>query len=90
MPQNYTRTLPNAPRLQTALGFVPRRQPTSGSGATVDEASGEVSVDTLPTVTTFGTGAPVADGVLDGDLYFDDTLAVYVGYVWRGAAWNQF
>lgn len=39
---------------------------------------------------TFGTGAPAGSGVTDGDLYFDDTLATYAGYVWRSAAWHAF
>jgi len=39
---------------------------------------------------TFGTGAPASPGVTEGDLYFDTTLATYVGFVWHSAAWNQF
>ncbi len=43
---------------------------------------------------TFGVGAPPAipPGPVpaDGDLYFDTTLAVYVGYVGNGGVWNQF
>lgn len=38
---------------------------------------------------TFGTGAPAAPGVTEGDMYYDTTLATYVAYVWHSAAWNQ-
>lgn len=38
---------------------------------------------------TFGTGVPGGTPA-DGDLYFDDTLATYVGYVGRGGTWHQF
>lgn len=37
---------------------------------------------------TFGTGAPSGTPAT-GALYFDTTLATYVGYVGRGGAWNQ-
>ncbi len=39
---------------------------------------------------TFGVGAPGTAGVIEGDLYFDTTLVIYVGYVWHLGAWNQF
>lgn len=38
---------------------------------------------------TFGVGAPGGTPA-EGDLYFDTTLAVYVGYVGHSGAWNQF
>lgn len=38
---------------------------------------------------TFGTGAPAGTPAA-GDLYFDTTLAIYVGYVGNGGVWNQF
>lgn len=42
----------------------------------------------VPSV-TFGVGAPGGTPA-DGALYFDTTVAVYVGYVGNGGAWNQF
>lgn len=39
-------------------------------------------------IPTFGVGAPVAL-VSEGALYFDTTVAIYVGYVQHSGAWNQ-
>ncbi len=38
---------------------------------------------------TFGVGAPGGTPA-EGDLYFDTTIAVYVGYVGHSGVWNQF
>lgn len=42
----------------------------------------------VPSV-TFGTGAPAGTPAA-GALYFDTTIAVFVGYVGRSGVWNQF
>ncbi len=76
--------------MRQALGFVPRRQVTGGGNVSVNEASGEVTLDFIPTTVTFGTGSPATPGTTDGDTYYDDTLPIYAGYVWRSAAWHQF
>ncbi len=59
------------------------------NGRVTDAADVPIAFPT-PLAVTFGTGAPATPGVTDGDLYFDDTLPVYAGYVWRDPAWNQF
>lgn len=46
-------------------------------------------LDFVAIVATFGTGAPVAAGKTEGDLYYDTTVATYVGYVWHAVAWHQ-
>ncbi len=63
--------------------------PAAGMGIRVNVLGTALEPYTLP-ATTFAAGAPASPGVSEGDLYFDTTLAVYVGYVWHSAAWNQF
>jgi len=54
--------------------------------------TGAITAGQLPAdvpVVSFGTGAPSGSST-EGYLYFDMTLAVYVGYVYHSGAWNQF
>lgn len=91
MPQGFTANARSPAALQQGLGFVPRRQLTSGVGVTVDMDAGTIDVDLtalpVPSV-TFGAGAP-AGAAATGALYFD-TTAAYVGYVGNGGTWHQF
>ncbi len=53
--------------------------------------SGSITTGQLPAqvpVVSYGAGAPVGSST-EGYLYFDTTLAVYVGYVYHSGAWNQ-
>lgn len=96
MPQNFTRGAPSVARLQAGAGYVPQRpisaqSPITFFGSTGDLAQGAAAyADTAAALVTFGTGAPGGVPDFDGQLYFDDTLAVYVGYVGRTGVWNQF
>ena len=56
------------------------------------DISGSLAVGQLPAdvpQVSFGVGAPAGSST-EGYLYFDTTLAVYVGYVYHSGAWNQF
>ncbi len=55
------------------------------------DISGTLAAGQLPATVpliSFGAGAPVGSST-EGYLYFDTTLATYVGYVYHSGAWNQ-
>jgi hypothetical protein len=55
------------------------------------DISSTLATAQLPTavpVVSFGTGAPSGSST-EGYLYFDTTLATYVGYVYHSGAWHQ-
>jgi hypothetical protein len=63
---------------------------TSSQPAFTD-ISGTLATAQLPAsvpVVSFGVGAPAGSST-DGYLYFDTTVAIYVGYVYHSGGWNQ-
>lgn len=100
MPQNFSSTESPARDAQRR-GYTPAKpmQPTgavagiyggSGKAVTLEvDARGLVLSITETDSTTYGAGAPVADG-FENDLYFDTTLPTYAGYVFHASAWHPF
>ncbi len=93
MPQNFTRDALSAARIATRLGYTPQQPISATSPITFDGSTGDLEPPAPPPIgvasVTFGVGAP-AGTPANGDLYFDTTVAIYVGYVGNGGVWNQF
>lgn len=96
MPQFWSRDVPNRAKIAQRLGYVPQQPISPTSPIAFDGTSGNLDptatdyADIAAQLVTFGTGAPGGTPAFDGQLYFDDTLAVYAGYVGRAGVWNQF
>lgn len=96
MPQFHTPNPPSRARLQAGVGYVPQQPISPTSPIPFDGSTGDLPIPATDyeaiaaALVSFGTGAPGGVPDFDGQLYFDDTLATYAGYVGRAGVWNQF